>query len=156
MKSIAFVLISLVAAYGIPAAAQTFKCTSGGKTVFSDQPCGNDAKKISAVGGNPDVPSAQAGSPKETGAQNCKAKVVSSVTWLDPESVRIGDISGGEMELLDYADQKVASRRYSILVNAKNASGGYVGERSIVCSTSQDGMRILKLDTSKINRSTRN
>jgi hypothetical protein len=154
-KSMAFILIGLLATYGVPSSAQTFRCTTGGKTVFSDQPCSNDAKQIAGGGSGNSAPTNLAGGPKEVGAQNCKAGVAKSVAWKDPESIRIGDIVGGEMELLDYADQKIGARRYTLNVNAMNEMGAYVGEKRMVCFTSQDGMRLLKMDTSMIARSTK-
>jgi hypothetical protein len=53
-------------------------------------------------------------------------------------------------------DQKIGARRYTLNINAMNEMGAYVGEKRLVCFTSQDGMRLLKMDTSMIARSTKN
>lgn len=146
MKSISFIFISFLAIYGMPSLAQTYKCAVGNKMVFSDTPCGGDAKKVYETG-SALAPSSQAGGAKETGAKNCRVGTQQSIAWNDPESIRIGEISGGEMEVLDFADSKIGARRYYVHVNAKNIYGAYSGAKPVTCFTSQDGVRILKIDS---------
>ena len=150
MKPIIFILISFLAAYSIPSSAQVYKSSSGNKTVFSDKPCGVDATKIQAGGNSAASANPAGGGPKEAGAQNCKTGARKYIVTTDPESIRIGETTGGEMEVLDHADTNIAARRYSVNVNVKNTYGGYVGEKPVICFTSQDGLRILKVDTSSL------
>lgn len=42
------ILLAVVSAVCLPAHAQVYKCQEGGKTVFSDRPCGAGAKVIDA------------------------------------------------------------------------------------------------------------
>lgn len=143
-----FILISIVATYSIPSTAKVYKCSTGNKTVFSDTPCGIDAK-ITHEGDNSFTSENPAGSgPIATGAQNCKIGVPKYVVSNDPESIRYGEITGGEMEVIEYEDTNIGARRYSVNVNVKNNFGAYVGEKPVICYTSQDGMRILKVDNS--------
>lgn len=151
MKPIFIIFISLLSFYSIQSSAQTYKCSSGNKTVFSDKPCSGDAKKIYEGGNSDTTANSAGGGPKETGAKNCKTGAPKYVAWKDSESIRIGEPIGGEMEVIDYADTKIGARRYSVYVNAKNIYGAYVGEKPIICFTSQDGMRILKVDSSNFN-----
>lgn len=155
MKPTALILIALLAAHGAPSWAQAYKCSIGGKSVISDQPCRSSSRSINDNEKSQASPS-QSENPREVGGQNCKAGVKKAPPWKDPDSVRIGDVFGGDMEVIDYADRKIGARRYSVIANAKNSSGGYVGEKGIVCFTSQDGMRILKIDSSMIDGSTIN
>lgn len=45
MKQLTLIVLSVLA-FG--AQAQVYKCTEGGKTVYSDQPCGRDARHVGA------------------------------------------------------------------------------------------------------------
>lgn len=155
MKPMALLLGALLAAHGVPSLAQAYKCAIGGKSVISDQPCSGSIKGGNDNGSASASPSLSEG-PKETGGQNCKTSVKKAAAWKDPESLRIGEIGGGDMEVIDYADRKIGARRYSVQANAKNSNGGYVGDKRIICFTSQDGMRILKIDGSLIDQSTIN
>lgn len=146
MKPITLVLISFLSAYVTPSHGQAYKCSVGNKTVFSDSPCSGDVRKPHESG-HADTSSSQAGDPKENGAKNCKNDMLKSIAWKDPESIRVGRISGGAMEVIDFANTKIGARRYDVNVNAKNSYGSYIGEKPITCFTSQDGMRVLKLDS---------
>ena len=89
---------------------------------------------------------ATAQSPLSVGSQTCRAGILKHLTLKDPESARIGEVAGGQMEVIEYAGTKVAARRFRVPVNAKNDMGGYVGEKTVACFTSEDGQRILKVD----------
>lgn len=155
MKPVALVLSAFLVAHCPPSLAQAYKCVIGGKSVISDQPCSGNVKSSNDSGNATTSPSQSEG-PKESGGQNCKAGVKKAAAWKDPEGLRIGDIQGGDMEVIDYADRKIGARRYSVQTNAKNSNGGYVGDKRVICFTSQDGMRILKIDASLIDQSTIN
>lgn len=150
MKSTTLLFISLLALYSTPSLAQAYKCAVGNKMVFSDSPCSGDARK-SHEAGAAQTASSQTGGPKETGAKSCRVSAQQSIAWNDAESIRIGEISGGEMEVLDFADSKIGARRYYVHVNAKNSYGAYSGAKPVTCFTSQDGVRILKMDSTSFD-----
>jgi hypothetical protein len=87
-----------------------------------------------------------AAQPVSAGSQACRAGVPKHLTFNDPESVRIGEVTGGQMEVIEYAGTRIAARRFTVPVNARNAVGVYIGEKSVICFTSEDGQRILKVE----------
>ena len=145
MKPISFCLISLLIFLSPPSSAQTYKCSVGNRTVFSDTPCAG-AKVINEPG-RTTTSNAHSGDPKTLGANNCKLSVPTAKNWNDPESLRIGAVTGGDMEVIDFASAKIGARRYYVPVNEKNSYGTYIGEKNITCFTSQDGARVLQTDT---------
>jgi hypothetical protein len=82
----------------------------------------------------------------EVGSKTCREGMFEHLTFKDPESARVGKVTGGKMEVIEFSGTKIAARRFDVPVNAKNALGGYVGEKTVVCFTSEDGQRILKVD----------
>lgn len=52
-------LLTLISAFATPSAAEIYQCSQGGQTLFSDSPCGSDAKEIQVdpitVGGQLDT-----------------------------------------------------------------------------------------------------
>ena len=87
-----------------------------------------------------------AAQPVSAGSQACRASVPKHLTFNDPESVRIGEVTGGQMEVIEYAGTRIAARRFNVPLNAKNAMGAYIGEKIVICFTSEDGQRILKVE----------
>lgn len=148
-------------AIGLPVQAQqTYKCTENGRTVYSGQPCrgGAEQKVLSGTPSPPAQSPASGGSaaegsnmPINIGARTCIDEIPRKLAFMDPESLRIGEPTGGKVELIDYHNQGVLARRYQIGVNAKNSFGAYAGSRPVSCITSEDGRRILRMDTSRFN-----
>jgi hypothetical protein len=126
------------------AAAQTYKCNIGGKSVYSDTPCGVGEKVIPA--GTASSQASELGGPVEFGAQVCRDAIPRHILWKDPESLRLGPATGGKMVVIDFADRKLAARSYTLLANSKNAYGAYTGDRPVTCYTSEDGRRLLKIE----------
>jgi len=132
--------------------AQAYRCNVGGKMVIQDMPCGGaaprEATPQSAV--LTSSPSNDGG-PIEAGKALCREQGPQRIAWKDPESVRIGNVYGGKMMVVDLGGVKTGGRQFFVEVNAKNSYGGYVGKKPLICYTSQDGNRILKIDDLLIN-----
>jgi hypothetical protein len=88
---------------------------------------------------------AYAETPIEIGAQTCVAEVPKRIGFKDPDSVRIGEATGGKMEVIDYADRRMPARKYTVMINARNGYGAYGGAKPLTCFTSEDGRRILRM-----------
>lgn len=58
----------------------------------------------------------------------------------------VGTPSGGKMEVVDINGASMGARVFLVPVNGKTSYGGYTGEKSLMCYTSQDGRRMLKID----------
>jgi hypothetical protein len=117
---------------GPAAAQQMYRCGS----TFSQQPCGADAKVIDTPGVVqpmvvPDLPV----SPEtiEAASAACVAGLWKSFSFRDPDSVKIGAIRRGTAGMTVFGDRRVATRAYSMRVNAKNGYGGYTGEQLYIC-----------------------
>lgn len=156
MKFAVVILGIALAGAGLPAQAQAYKCVSGDKTVYSDTPCAGSSSKTVETRGAAAPAGASGGTPRVLGEQSCKTAIAKQIRWNDPDSVRIGNAIGGEMEVTEVADTRMGARRYSVNVNAKNPYGVYFGEKAVVCFTSQDGNRVLRLDSTAIDKSTYN
>ena len=74
--------------------------------------------------------------PVSLGASNCAEKAAKTVSYNNPEKVRISEPSGGAVEIINYHNQKVPARLFTLSAN---------GQR-IVCLTSEDGRRILQMN----------
>lgn len=83
----------------------------------------------------------------EAGKALCREVAPKSVSWKDPDSLRIGDVIPGKVVSTDVDGQKIRSRYFSVMVNAKNSYGGYTGEKTLGCYASEDGQKVLKVST---------
>lgn len=140
MSAIACAAIVLCGA-AAPAHAQAlYRC---GNT-YSQTPCAPDAAPARISGGAaPDAASATGG------AEVCATDGVARLGLPDPESTRIRAVTRAGTEVIRYADQSVAARRYNLTLNTKNHSGGYVGERVYACFLSEDERRVLKVEPAR-------
>lgn len=150
----------LALAATLPAGAQSvYRCGAA----FSDKPCGPDQQVLVAP-----VPPAPKPGPLtrpqanpqglreldamfpgsdtlvdpavRTAAESaCKARLTKEVTFLDPDSVRVTSVS--RRGVLDVAGQPL--RVYGMRVNAKNAYGGYTGEKDFLCLTQPADERVV-------------
>lgn len=126
--------------------ADVYKCTISGKTIYSDTPCVAGAKKIHNYSSrSPDL-AENSETPITIGARVCRNVAPKHVAFKDPGSVQIGKVIGGSMDVIDYAGSKINARTFYVHVNAKNSYGGYVGEKPIICYTSEDGRRVIRVD----------
>ncbi len=79
--------------------------------------------------------------------QLCASDAVKFVAWKDPGSLQIGKIHGGKMDTFRISGTLHGGRIYFIPVNAKNGFGGYNGFKPIICITSEDGLRIVQINS---------
>ncbi len=86
-----------------------------------------------------------AATPKEAGEANCRVQAPQRLQLDDPDSAKVGRVSGGEMETMEYYGTPIAVRKYVVAINAKNSYGAYTGEKLVPCFTSEDGQRVLKV-----------
>ncbi|MDG3063274.1 DUF4124 domain-containing protein [Thauera mechernichensis] len=132
--------------------AQVYKCVEDGKTVFADRPCAPDAKPMRGLGVPQQATHGLGGAPIDRGRQLCEAQAIPSLSGLyDPSSAIVESTSGGTMDVLDYEGAKIPARTYLVRVNAKNRMGGYVGAKPVICYTSPDGTRLLKINAALLN-----
>ncbi|MET0333433.1 MAG: hypothetical protein ABW190_04115 [Rhizobacter sp.] len=119
------------------AGAQTlYRC---GNT-YSQTPCAADAASARlSANAAPDV---AAGS---GGQELCASEGVAQLGFPDPESTRVRSITRAGTEVIQYAGKALAARRYNMVLNTKNSSGAYTGERSYHCYLSEDERRVLKV-----------
>lgn len=147
-----FTLFLLLTAAAAGAAAQgAHKCTVNGKTVFQDEPC-REGRRYSddpLVARPPrEAPDASMpGGPIEAGRLLCREMAPKMVAWKDADSLRVGEVFGGKMAVISVSGVKVGGRQFYVPINGKNSYGGYTGYKSLICNTSEDGTRILGVDS---------
>lgn len=143
-------LIMLVALLFAPVIAHAgYKCTKDGRTFYSESPWCEDSRGV--VGSIPQS-SENAGIPEaemESGRALCGSRATDNIVWKDRESVRIEGIYGGDFAIITHAGRKTVTRKYVVMVNAKNSFGAYGGASPIFCYTSQDGGTIISVNRSK-------
>jgi len=121
------------------AGAGMYRC---GNT-FSDKPCpGGEGKELKAYASGDTASDGQ--SPLAAGGKLCGDNLLQRFTFMDPDSVKIRGIGGGQLEIIDYASKKITARSYQLMVSEKNEHGAYTGESPYRCHTSEDGRRILQ------------
>jgi len=126
--------------------AQAYRCNVGGKMVIQDIPCGGALPRDNTSQAATTNYAANDGGPIEAGKSLCREQGPQRIAWKDPESIRVGSVYGGKMTVVDLGGVKTGGRQFFVEVNAKNSYGGYVGNKSLICYTSQDGNRIIKID----------
>lgn len=142
----------ILAAAALPVIAQeTYKCKTASGNVYQNAPCSGTVrysddpiKKRSSDVANYSLDDSN---PIALGKRLCKDIAPKYVTWKDPESLRIGDVFGGKMTTVLIGSAPVGARQFFVSVNAKNSYGGYVGEKSLICNTSEDGRRVIGVDS---------
>lgn len=142
-------IFALFLASTATALAEPYRCNVNGKVVYQETPCYLTARPADnappTAAAAPET-AAQSAGPIETGKQLCRTQAPSHVAWKDPESVRVGSVFGGKMTVIDLGSVKTGGREFFVEVNAKNSYGGYVGQKTLICYTSQDGTRIIKVN----------
>ena len=138
-----FLIAALGALLLVPAPpmAQTlYRC---GNT-YSQTPCTPDAQPARVSSGA--VPDQPAGL---QGAQLCAAELPRLIGMPDPHGARIESVIKGDSEVIRYAGQPIAARKYHLSINARNAAGAYAGERPYLCYLSEDERRILQVSAAR-------
>jgi len=109
---------------------------------YSQSPCGADgaAKNLpsSAV---PDAPGGL------QGEALCASEGLLRLGLADQEGARVLGVMPSGTEVIQYADKPVAARRFSVRFNSRNAQGGHAGEQVFHCFLSEDGRRVLAVDS---------
>ena len=121
-------------------AQQLYRC---GNT-YSQTPCAPDATpaRISAAA----APEPAAGA---SGKELCASEGVAQLRFPDPESTRVQSVVKVGAEVIRYADKPIAARKFNLVINTKDGSGAYTGDRSYVCYLSEDERRVLKVDAAR-------
>jgi hypothetical protein len=111
--------------------------------------CGNTYSQVPCAAAASAVRIAPAAAPDPApglqGKELCSALVPRLVRLDDPGSVRIESVVKGDAEVIQYAGQAIATRKYILSVNLANAHGAYVGARPYACFLSEDERRILQV-----------
>ncbi|MES1163689.1 MAG: hypothetical protein ABUL50_11570 [Rhizobacter sp.] len=118
------------------AGAQTmYRCGN----VYSQTPCASDAAPVKARGtAVADTPSGP------QGADLCTATAVRELALDDGAPVQIGSITKAPAEVIQYADQPTATRKYLVNLKVKGAAVVYDGPRTYACHLSEDERRVLR------------
>lgn len=137
-------LIPLALAAALPAGAQQmYRCGSA----FSDHPCGAGQQVIgapapAAVPSRPVVTAPEIPASPEVQAAakaGCLDRLKKDVQFRDPDSVRVSRVV--RMGLLPLGNE--IQRVYVMRVNAKNAYGGYTGDKDYFCVTDRSDERVI-------------
>lgn len=87
----------------------------------------------------------------EQGKAICSSEGPRRLAWKDPDSVKVGEASGGKMVSYKLGSKQVAARIFAVQVNAKNSYGGYTGFKPLFCYTSPDGHFIYGVSASAMD-----
>lgn len=122
-------LIGILLLTASPVYAQVYKCEVNGVTVFSQQPCADDAEEVAINHSQPT---------NDTGSTNieemCLEFIRESRGWKDRESLRV------EGSYKTWVSDYSGSRHVMVLmINAKNTYGGYVGPKPFECFLNHSG-----------------
>jgi len=134
------VLVALALMLPLAAAAQAYRCDVGGRVIFQQQPC-NDGRRVDGV--SPMANRAEAPAAPLRGAALCEAHAKSASTFADPDSVRVGAVQYLGAKPWKLHQELIAARTYGLRINARNAYGGFDGERLYECLLSEDEARLL-------------
>lgn len=72
--------------------------------------------------------------PMSIGAMNCAEHIARKVSFNRPETVSVGEPTGGRVEMFRYHGQSIPARKFTVPANGRNWT----------CITSEDGRRILQ------------
>lgn len=133
--------IALFAAF-CPAQAAIYRC---GK-VISDQPCGEDAKKIIGTSA-PAAPSDPANEGAD-GSAICKNALLSQIQWDDKETLKFESISRGKWENIPWGAGKITSPTYHARISARNTHGIYGGAKVYTCYMNTGESKVLRISGS--------
>jgi len=119
-----------------PVAAQTmYRCGS----TYSQTPCGPAA---TATRTPSDVP-ADGPADQQPGAI-CAREAPGQLNVPDPTQMRVLSTSAGRAEVIQYAGQPMAARRFELSISTVNSAGVWLPARAYTCHLSEDQQRLLK------------
>ena len=135
--------LAAACALGAASASQAQPVYRCGNT-YSQKPCAADAQPAPVMRNTrPDGATPGAADGSGRGAELCKAQLPQAIRLDDPYSAKIEVMGGARHDVVRYAGQPTVSRRYAVLVNAKNLNGAYMGQRTFHCHLSEDEARLL-------------
>lgn len=135
MRTVA--IVAMLAITTLDVSAQAWRCSVDGRVVFQQAPC---------TGGSQVAPGAvaPATAAPATGSALCERHARAAGTFNDPDSVRIGRVTYVGARKFVIHDATIAARTYQLVINARNAYGGYDGDTVYECQLSEDEARLLK------------
>jgi len=109
---------------------------------YSQTPCAADtaAKKLPSSAA-PDAPAGP------QGESLCATEGLSRLGLADPEGARVLGVTRLGTEVIRYADKPTAARKFAVRFNPRNAYGGLAGEQVFHCFLSEDGRRVLAVES---------
>ena len=137
MNRLLFTALAAIVAFPVASEAQQlYRC---GNT-FSQTPCAAAASAVRiSPAAAPEPP------PGPHGKELCSSSAPRLLQLTDPNTARIESIVKVDSEVIQYAGQPIAARKYLMSINATNVYGVYMGARSYACYLSEDERRILKV-----------
>lgn len=136
-------LVSVVLLAGVAASAQAavYKCSQGGKTIFSDIPCEAGATPLQDKSGS--AGGSSAGSPKSLGVEACSQEA--EMRFGSSGRVEVVSVTGGQMEVVSYAGASLPARRFAVNARVwRSQQEASAQHANFTCYTSEDGRRVLK------------
>lgn len=118
------------------AGAQTmYRCGN----VYSQTPCASDAATVKARG-----TAVADTAPGPQGADLCIATAVRELGLDDGAAMQVVSVAKAPAEVIQYADQPTATRKYLVTLGVKSAAVVYSGPRTYACHLSEDERRVLR------------
>jgi len=118
------------------AGAQTmYRCGN----VYSQTPCASDAATVKAHG-----TAVADTAPGPQGADLCTATAVRELGLDDGAAMQVVSVAKAPADVIQYADQPTATRKYLVTLGVKSAAVVYSGPRTYACHLSEDERRVLR------------
>ncbi len=137
LKALLFSLAGLLAFPALCSAQQLYRCGNQ----YSQTPCDvNAAPSKISPGAAPDA------APVSRGKEVCITEGIGRLGFPDPESTRVRAVERSGTEVIQYAGKSVVAQRFNLVINTKNSTGGYTGDRVYPCYLSEDGARVLSME----------
>lgn len=131
---------ALLVGLAASAEAAVYKCSQGGKTIFSDIPCEAGAAPVSDKSGSATGGSAH--SPKALGVEACSQEAEMRLGGTG--RVEVVSVTGGQMEVVSYAGATLPARRFVVNARVWRSQNEVAQHANFTCFTSEDGRRVLK------------
>jgi len=122
----------------LPSLAQPmYRC---GNT-FSQTPCASDARTVTVRPNPVSTPP-----PGLRGKELCADEVPRQLRLPDPASTRILSVTRQDAEAIQVLGQPQFARKYTVVLNTKNALGAYTGDTPYACYLNETETRVLKFE----------
>jgi hypothetical protein len=131
----ALIAAGLTVASSLAGAQTMYRCGN----VYSQTPCASDATTVKARG-----TAVADTAPGLQGADLCTETAVRELGLDDGAPVRVASVTKAPADVIQYANQPTATRKYLVTIGVKNAAMVYEGPRTYACHLSEDERRVLK------------